>query len=86
MADYKEEYIGVFLNEVSNKLGQIEGKNILNDSAYKKIGDTFGTLTNKRELSEFLIEKEIDWEIFRESNEINDLTENIYNFIVSSRA
>jgi predicted ATP-dependent endonuclease of OLD family len=82
---YSKDYIGVFLNEVSTKLGKIKKKNILNESSYAKAGETFGTLTNKRGLSEFLLEQEIDWEIFKQNDEIKKLTENIYKFIISNK-
>jgi hypothetical protein len=42
-------------------------------------------LTNKRGLSEFLLEQEIDWEIFKQNDEIKKLTENIYKFIISNK-
>lgn len=83
---YKKEYIGVFLDEMSSRLGKIKGKKILNESSYAKIGDSFGTLTNKREMSEFLAEKNIDWEIFKRNIEIKNLTEALYDFIISSKS
>lgn len=85
LSSYRKEYIGVFLNEMSKKLGKIEDKNILNESSYAKLGESFGTLTNKREMSEFLIEKKIDWKIFEQDEEIKKLTENIYNFIIDNK-
>lgn len=84
-AKYRKEYIGVFLNEISIRLGKIEKKNILNESSYAKVGKSFGTLTNKRELSEFLIEQKIDWKIFEKNKDIKELTENIYKFIISNK-
>ena len=82
---YKKEYIGVFLNEVNQILGKINGKKILNESTYKKVGTTFGTLTNKRELSEILIEKEIDWKVFEQVEDIKVLTKSIYEFITKNK-
>lgn len=82
LVNYSKDYIGVFLNEISIKLGKIDNRNILNESSYAKVG----TLTNKRELSEFLIEQKIDWEIFEENKDIKELTENIYKFIIGNKS
>lgn len=80
--NYSKKYIGEFLNEVRNKMGKISGKFIVNQSEYEvKSISNFGTLTNKRRLSEIISDKEYDWEVLRESKAIERLTINIYNFI-----
>lgn len=82
--NYKKKYIGEFLNDVRLDLGKISGKFILNASEYKKLtGNTFGTLTNKRWLSEIIAEKDFSWEILKKSKGIEKLTIEIYKFIIN---
>lgn len=79
---YSKKYIGNYLNEIRVNLGKIEGKDVLNKSIYKTIDNkTFGTLVNKRLLSEIVFERDFSWEIFSKNEEIKILTEEIYEFI-----
>ncbi|WP_312765766.1 AAA family ATPase [Epilithonimonas sp.] len=81
--DYKKKYIGEFLNDVRLEVGEISGKMILNESEYKKLSNgTFGTLTNKRWLSEIVAEKDLPWDIFRQNKSVEKLTKDVYDFIM----
>lgn len=82
--DFEKEYIGSYLNQIREYMSKIEGKYILNSSSYMNNGDTFGTLTNKRFLSEIVFQKQFDWEIFSKSEKVKTLTEEIYSFIKKS--
>ncbi|QIG90674.1 AAA family ATPase [Chryseobacterium sp. POL2] len=80
--NYKKKYIGEFLNDVRNELGKISNKFILNESEYKKLpNDKFGTLTNKRWLSEIVAGKDFSWDVLKKSKGIEKLTIEIYSFI-----
>lgn len=80
--NYSTQYIGNYLNAIREKLGMIEGKYILNKSTYIiNSGGSFGTLDNKRNLSELVFDKDFDWEIFAKNKEIEKLTKEIYGFI-----
>lgn len=80
-SDYKEKYIGDFLNAVRDNLGKISSKHILNQSTYEVKDPGFGTLKNKRDLSEFILEKDFSWELLSESPDIQQLIIEIYHFI-----
>lgn len=84
-SNYQKQYIGEFLNDLNQRLGKLDGKNILNESAYEKKVKGFGTLINKRELSELILEKNFKWEVFQKNQEIVKLTESIYEFIISNK-
>jgi len=62
-------------------MGKISGTYILNQSAYEVKSDSFGTIINKRELSEIVFNKKFSWEILSKNKEIESLTIEIYNFI-----
>ncbi|WP_407531871.1 AAA family ATPase [Elizabethkingia meningoseptica] len=81
---YKKKYIGEFLNDIRVHVGKISNSYVLNSSVYeeKKDGD-FGTLRNKRELSEWVAKQEFSWDILSRSNGIKELTEAVYNFIIN---
>lgn len=79
---YRKNYIGEFLNALNLEMGKVERKYIINASEYKKLeGGKFGTITNKRMLSENFSELNFPWEVLRKSNVIETLTVEIYNFI-----
>lgn len=85
-SSYSKKYIGAFLNDVRNKLGKISGKFILNQSEYEAKSDgSFGTLTNKRILSEIIAKKEFSWEVLKECKAIEKLTIDIYDFITNPK-
>lgn len=80
--DFSKQYIGEFLNKVREKAGKISSKFIINESEYKSLeNDKFGTLTNKKMVSEAFSKKEFSWEILKKSKVIETLTIDIYNFI-----
>ncbi|QQV01230.1 MULTISPECIES: AAA family ATPase [Chryseobacterium] len=80
--DYKEKYIGEFLNSVRNSLGEISNTYILNKSEYKSFeGGRFGTLENKRALSEAFAKQEFSWDILSKNPQIEELTIEIFDFI-----
>ena len=82
--NYMTKYVGEFLNDIRNELGEISGKFILNESEYKKLSnDTFGTLSNKRWLSEIVAKQDFSWEVLQKSRGIATLTEEVYNFILN---
>lgn len=79
---YKQNYIGYFLNTIRKELGEISEKYILNKSEYKSFeGDRFGTLENKRALSEAFAKQEFSWDILSKNPQIEELTIDIFNFI-----
>lgn len=80
-SDYKKKYIGEFLNAVRDDLAKISSKYILNKSTYEVKDHSYGTLKNKRDLSEFIFEKDFSWELLSVSPDIQHLTIEIYNFI-----
>ncbi|MES2543313.1 MAG: AAA family ATPase [Bacteroidota bacterium] len=79
---YSKEYIGKFLEEIRNKMGKISSTYLLNQSMYEVKIDSFGTIKNKRELSEIVFNKNFSWEVFSKNKEIESLTIEIYNFIL----
>jgi len=78
---YKKSYIGEFLNAIRNEMGQMSEKYILNKSQYKTINGGFGTLENKRALSEAFAKQEFSWDILGKNPKIEELTIEIYKFI-----
>lgn len=79
---YNQKYIGYFLNTVREELGEISDKYILNKSEYKSFeGGRFGTLENKRALSEAFAKQEFSWDILSKNPQIEELTIDIFNFI-----
>ena len=81
---YNKKYIGEFLNDISQKLDKLDSKTIINESSYMKFQGSYGTLINKRELSEKVLEENFPWEVFEKNNDIKELTESIYKFIISN--
>lgn len=79
---FLKEYIGEFLEKLKLKMGKISGKYILNESSYEVRDSKFGTIKNKRDLSEIIFNKDFSWEVFSENKEIELLTIEIYNFII----
>lgn len=81
---FAKKYIGEFLNDIRNKVGKVSGKFVINESEYQaKSNGNFGTLKNKRILSEIIAKKEFPWEVLKKSKAIEKLIPEIYNFIVS---
>lgn len=81
-SDFAKKYVGEFLEQIRNKMGKISSVFILNQSAYEvKPDGSFGTITNKRELSELIFNKNFCWEILSKNEEIEKLTKEIYKFI-----
>lgn len=81
-SNYRKKYIGEFLNDLRTEIGIIEKKHILNQSTYEIKNDkTFGTIINKRELSEFVFNKDFSWDILSKNKDIENLIVEIYNFI-----
>lgn len=81
-SDFSKKYVGEFLEEIRNKMGKISSKFILNQSVYEvKSDDSFGTIINKRELSELVFNKNFSWEVLSRNEEIKNLTKDIYDFI-----
>ncbi|MCT3960100.1 AAA family ATPase [Elizabethkingia anophelis] len=81
---YKKKYIGEFLNAIREHIGKISNNYILNSSEYEdKKNGNFGTLTNKRALSELVAKEEFSWDILSKNKGIKELTEAVYNFIVN---
>lgn len=84
-SNYTSKYIGDFLNEIDKKLGKIDGVNILN-KVYKINKDgSFGTFIYKRELSELVLNADLDWSVYKENPEIEELTKEIYDFIIGKK-
>lgn len=81
-SNFMKKYVGEFLEEIRNKMGKISSSFILNQSTYEvKSKDSFGTISNKRELSELVFNKNFSWKILSRNKEIEELTIEIYNFI-----
>lgn len=81
-SDYEKRYVGEFLEEIRNKMGKISSSFILNQSTYEVKSDgSFGTIINKRELSELVFNKNFSWETLSKNKEIEKLTIEIYKFI-----
>lgn len=79
---FKKHYIGEFLNVLREEMGRINNTYILNKSFYEtKKYKVFGTIINKRYLSERVFEQNFSWEILSKNKEIEKLTIEIYNFI-----
>jgi len=79
---FKKQYIGEFLNVLREEIGKISNIYILNKSFYETKKDkVFGTIINKRYLSERVFEQNFSWEILSKNKEIEKLTIEIYNFI-----
>jgi predicted ATP-dependent endonuclease of OLD family len=79
---YKKEYIGNFLNDVREKIGKKGNVYILNKSSYEiKKNGTYGTIIDKRGLSEKVLEADFLWTVFSKNKEIEELTIEIYDFI-----
>lgn len=82
--DHKKDYIGIFLNKIDSEVGGIHGTNILNKICEEKDGK-YGTFIQKRELSEYVLQADFSWDVFKENPEIVELTESIYKFILDSK-
>lgn len=84
---FKAEYIGNFLNRLRKEVGEIDGVFIINESIYEKKEKEkkFGTLTNKRYLSELILKENFSWEVFKKNKQIEVLTVEIYNFIKNKK-
>lgn len=81
-SNFVKEYVGEFLEEIRNKMGKISSTFILNQSTYEvKSNNRFGTIINKRELSELVFNKNFSWDILSKNKEIKNLTIEIFNFI-----
>lgn len=85
--NFSKKYIGEFLESLRIKMDKISGSYILNQSTYETKIDSvstisFGTIVNKRELSESVFNKNFSWEVLSKNKEIENLTIEIYNFIV----
>ncbi|KAF2340963.1 AAA family ATPase [Flavobacterium tistrianum] len=81
-SDYEKKYVGEFLEKIRNKMGRISSTFILNQSAYEvKLDGSFGTIINKRELSELVFNANFSWETLSKNKEIEKLTIEIYEFI-----
>lgn len=83
---FKKQYIGEFLNILRDEIGRINNVFILNKSFYEtKKYKVFGTIINKRYLSERVFEQNFSWEILSKNKEIEKLTIEIYNFITQKQ-
>lgn len=81
-SNFSKQYVGEFLEELRKKMGKISTIDILNKSSYEAKSDgSFGTIINKRELSELVFNKNFSWEVLSKNKEIEELTIDIYNFI-----
>ncbi|MGC4041781.1 MAG: AAA family ATPase [Flavobacterium sp.] len=80
---YSKKYAGQFLDVIRTEIGKISGKYIVNQSTYEVNGSSFGTIINKRELSETVYSKNFSWDILSKNPEIENLTIAIYNFITN---
>jgi predicted ATPase len=80
-SNFVKEYVGEFLEELRKKMGKISTKYILNQSTYEVKAESFGTIINKRELSELVFNKNFPWEVLSKNKEIEKLTIEIYDFI-----
>lgn len=85
--NYSKKYIGTFLEDLRNNIGTINNTYVLNRSTYQvKSEKNFGTITNKRELSELFFNKNFSWDILsknKKNKEIINLTKEIYDFILN---
>lgn len=81
--DFQKKYIGEFLEELRNRIGKISATYILNQSTYEVKSESFGTIINKRELSELVFNKNFSWEVLSKNKEIENLTIEIYDFIMN---
>ena len=82
--NFSKKYIGEFLEKLRIKMDKISSKYILNQSAYEiKTDSAFGTIVNKRDLSESVFNKNFSWEVLSKNKEIESLTTEIYSFIVN---
>lgn len=82
--NFSKKYIGEFLERLRIKMGKISSTYILNQSAYEiKTDSAFGTIVNKRDLSESVFNKNFSWEVLSKNKEIESLTTEIYSFIVN---
>ncbi|OXA88703.1 AAA family ATPase [Flavobacterium hercynium] len=85
-SNFLKDYVGQFLEEVRNKMGTLRSSYILNQSLYEVKSDgSFGTIVNKRELSELVFNQNFSWEVFKKNKEIENLTIEIYNFITQKK-
>ncbi|TDO73673.1 putative ATP-dependent endonuclease of OLD family [Flavobacterium chryseum] len=80
-SNFTKEYVGEFLEELRKKMGKISSTYILNQSTYEVKDGSFGTIINKRELSELVFNNNFSWEILSKNKDIENLTIEIYNFI-----
>lgn len=81
--NYSKKYIGEFINDIRTKVDKSSKTFYINQSNYEVKSDgSFGTIINKRELSEIVFNKNFSWEILKENKEIEKLTIEIYNFIL----
>lgn len=79
---FKKEYIGNFLNDLREEISKKGNVYILNKSFYEiKKNDAYGTITDKRGLSEKVLEADFPWAVFSKNKEIKNLTIEIYDFI-----
>lgn len=83
---YKKEYVGRFLNDLREEIRKKGHTYILNKSFYeiKNNGD-YGTIINKRELSEKVLEADFPWQTLSQNKEVKNLTIEIYNFITQKK-
>ncbi|MEG2100917.1 MAG: AAA family ATPase [Flavobacterium sp.] len=85
-SDYKQKYIGEFLNVLREEIGRIDKTYILNKSFYETKKDkVFGTIMNKRYLSEKVLDENFPWQTLSQNKEIKNLTIEIYNFITQKK-
>lgn len=81
-SSFSKQYVGEFLEKIRNKMGKISSTFILNQSSYEvKSNNSFGTIINKRDLSELIYNKNFSWEILSKNKDVESLTIEIYNFI-----
>lgn len=79
---FKKEYIGNFLNDLREEIRKKGNVYILNKSFYEiKKNGTYGTIIDKRGLSEKVLEADFPWTVFSKNKEIKNLTIEIYDFI-----
>jgi len=79
---FKKEYIGNFLNDLREEIRKKGNVYILNKSFYEiKKNGTYGTIIDKRGLSEKVLKADFPWSVFSKNKEIKNLTIEIYDFI-----
>lgn len=79
---FRKKYIGFFLNNLRDQLGKEGSQFILNRSEYHHNKDNqYGTLKNKRWLSEILLHADLSWEVYQKNVDLKELTEEIYQFV-----